>query len=54
MFSITYSSNDITVKLLLIGTLFSLIKANSYVRDFIGGISTDVSDGMYMLKSFMR
>ena len=54
MFSITYSSKDVTAKLLLIGSLFALIKANSYVREFIGGINTEISDSMYMLRMFMR
>lgn len=54
MFSITYSSNDITSKLLLIGACFALIKTNSYIRDFIGGISTDISDNMYLLRSIIK
>ena len=54
IFSITYSSNDVTSKLLLIGASFALIKANSYVREFIGGISTDISDNMYLLRSFIK
>ncbi len=54
MFSITYSSQDVTTKLLLIGSLFALIKTNSYVREFIGGINTEISDNMHMLRSFIR
>lgn len=54
MFSITYNSTDITSKLLLIGSLFALIKSNSYIRDLIGGISTDISDNMYLLRSFIK
>lgn len=54
MFSITYSSKDITAKLLLIGSLFALIKSNSYIREFIGGISTEISDSMYMLRSIIK
>lgn len=54
MFSITYSSTDITSKLLLVGSIFALIKSNSYIRDFIGGISTDVTDNMYLLRSFIK
>lgn len=54
MFSITYNSQDVTSKLLLIGALFALIKSNSYVREFIGGINTEISDSMYMLRTFMK
>ncbi|MCI8832805.1 MAG: hypothetical protein HFJ19_01155 [Clostridia bacterium] len=54
MFSITYSSKDITSKLLLIGALFALIRSNSYIRELIGGINTEISDSMYMLRTFMK
>lgn len=54
MFSITYSSNDITSKLLLIGSIFALIKSNSYIRDFLGGINTEVSDNFLMLRALIK
>ena len=54
LFSITYSSKDITSKLLLIGALFALIKTNTYIRELIGGINTEISDSMYMLRTFMK
>ena len=54
MFSITYSSKDITSKLLLIVSLFALIKSNSYIKELIGGINTEISDSMYMLRTFMK
>lgn len=54
MFSITYSSKDITSKLLLVGALFALIKSNSYIRELIGGINTELSDSMYMLRTLMK
>lgn len=54
MFSITYNTSDITSKLLLIGSIFALIKSNNYIRDFLGGISTDISDNMYILRNFIK
>ena len=54
MFSITYNSNDITSKLLLIGSLFALIKTNSYIRDLIGGISTEVSGNLSSLRYLIK
>lgn len=54
MFAISYSSGDITSKILLIGSIFALIKSNSYVREFLGGISTEVSDNFLMLKALVR
>ena len=38
-----YSSGNLLVKFLYIGAIYALIKANSFVREFIGGISTNIS-----------
>lgn len=45
-FSIDYNGTDIFSKLIYIGTIYALIKANSYVREFMGGLSTDVNVGL--------
>lgn len=42
LFSMDYSS-DLFSKFIYVGGIYSLIKATSFVRDFIGGISTDIS-----------
>lgn len=49
-FSIHYSSSDIISKLLFIGSIFSLMKANNYVRDFIGGITIDIYSSFHNMK----
>ena len=54
MFSINYSSNDLIFKLLFIGSIFALMKANTYVREFIGGISTDLGQSILALSSMFR
>lgn len=46
LFSIDYSSSNILSKFIYIGGLYCLIKANSFVRDFIGGISTEFSQNV--------
>lgn len=51
MFSIQYSPSDIVSKLLFVGSVFSLMKVNNYVRDIIGGISLDVQNSMYAFRS---
>lgn len=43
LFSIDYSSNDILTKFIYIGGVFALIKVNSFIKEFIGGLSTDIS-----------
>lgn len=50
-FSIEFSSSDIFSKIVYIGAIYSLIKANSFVRDFMGGLSTDISIGISGFKN---
>lgn len=40
LFSMDYSSNNLMSKFIYIGAFYALIKANSFVRDFLGGVST--------------
>ena len=49
-FSVDFNDNLLS-KLLYVGCIYALIKANSYVREIFGGISTDVSTGFAGLKS---
>ena len=53
LFSINYSSTNLFSKFIYIGGLYALIKANSFVREFLGGVSTDFSQGVGNLKSFI-
>lgn len=52
-FSIDFNSNDMFSKLIYIGSVYSLIKANSYVREFMGGLSTDVNIGLYGVRNLI-
>ena len=36
-----YSSNNLMTKFIYVGAIYALIKSNSFVRDFIGGVSTN-------------
>ena len=40
LFSMDYSSNNLMTKFIYIGAIYALIKSNSFVRDFLGGVST--------------
>ncbi|MBO4815485.1 MAG: hypothetical protein J5507_00680 [Clostridia bacterium] len=53
-FSMDLNSSDIFSKLLYIGTVYSLIKANSYVREFMGGLSTDINIGISGVKNLLK
>ena len=37
--------------LLYVGSIYALMKANSFMRDFMGGLSTDINIGISNLKS---
>jgi len=52
LFSVDYKSNDLMVKFIYIGGIYSLIKANSFVKEFmIGtGISTNVQGSIGLVK----
>ena len=52
IFSINYSDN-IFSKLLYVGGIYALIKANQFMREFMGGLSTDVNAGFSNLKLFL-
>ena len=43
IFSLNFNSQDLFSKFLYIGGIYALSKSNSYMRDLIGGISTDIS-----------
>ena len=49
LFSLDYSSTNFFNKFIYIGGIYALIRANTFVRQFIGGISTDISQSV---KSF--
>ena len=50
LFSMDFSSSNILFKFVYVGGVYVLIKANSFVREFIGGVSTTVSQNVYKLK----
>ena len=49
-FSLNLNSGTNLSKLLLIGTIYALLRANSFMQEIIGGISTDISAGISNLK----
>jgi len=53
VFSIDYNGNLFS-KLLYIGGVYALIKANSYIREIIGGVSTDFSSYFSNLKNISK
>ena len=50
IFSTDYS-DDLFSKLLYIGSIYALVKANTFVRELIGGVSTHIVNGVSGIKS---
>ena len=54
IFSTDLSSTNVFSKLLCIGGLYALIRANSYMRTLVGGISTDVSNNVHIGTNMLK
>lgn len=54
LFSVDLSSTDILPKLLCVGGIYALIRANSYMRTLIGGISTDISTNLNIGNNLLK
>lgn len=50
-FSIEYTSSDLFSKLIYIGSIYSLIRANTFIKEFMGGLSTDINIGISNFKN---
>ncbi len=46
LFSMDYSAGNLLAKFVYVGGIYALIKTNSLVREFLGGISTEVSQSV--------
>ncbi len=53
IFSLDFKTNNTFSKFILIGAVLILIKANTYVREILGGISSDVSMGLGSFKGMI-
>lgn len=54
IFSTNFSATDTFSKIICIGSIYALTKANSYIRELIGGISTEVSGNLSSLRYLLR
>lgn len=52
-FSLQYNANDVFSQLTYIGSIYALIKANSFLKEFMGGLTTDVNFGMSTIKNLI-
>lgn len=54
IFSFDFSSTNILSKLMYIGGIYALIRANSYIRSLLGGISTDISSNLNIGSNLLK
>ena len=54
IFSFQLSFTDTFSKLMCIGSIYALIRANSYMQHLIGGITTDVSANVSLMSSILK
>lgn len=54
IFSFKLNFTDVFSKLMCIGSIYALIRANSYMQHFFGGISTDISNNINFMKNTMK
>ncbi len=53
-FTLDFDSSSISSKILCIGAMYALIKSNSYIQHFIGGISTDIYTNLRSFRSKIK
>lgn len=51
IFSINSNTSNILTKLIYIGALFAITKSNSYIKELIGGVSTNINNNFSYLKN---
>lgn len=54
LFSMDYSSTNLFNKFIYIGGIYALIQANSFVREFIGSISTNITQTVKNFSGFKK
>lgn len=54
IFSLDFNSKDLFCKFLYIGGIYALSKSNSYIRELLGGISTDISANLNSITNKLK
>lgn len=54
IFSINIESNNTLLKLLYLSSLYALTKANIYIKELVGGISTTFSNSVMTVKNLLK
>lgn len=54
LFSLDFTASNLFNKFIYVGGIYTLIKANSFVREFIGGVSTNITQTVKSFGSFKK
>lgn len=54
VFSIDFNSTDLFSKFMYIGGIYALTRVNTYIKEMVGGISTEISASIGNLKSLIK
>ena len=52
-FSLKYDQNNVFSELVYIGSTFTIIRANSFLKEFMGGLTTDINFGLTTIKNLI-
>lgn len=52
-FSLDYDPNNIFSELVYISSIFAIIKANTFLKEFMGGLTTDINFGLTTIKNLI-
>ena len=53
IFTFNFDTTDVFSQLMYIGGIYALIRANSYMKELIGGISTDINNNLSFSKGLI-
>lgn len=54
IFSLNFNLKNIFSRLICIGSIYALVRANGYLQHLIGGISTDISTNISFMKNLIK
>lgn len=54
LFSLNTQQNDLFSQIIYISTIFILTKSNHYIKELIGGVSTDINANILNLKGMFK
>jgi len=54
IFSLDINSTSLFSKLIYIGSIYALSRLNTYIKELFGGVSTDISNNLGLMRTFLK